>query len=248
MARLDKKVAIVTGAGSGIGRATAVRFAAEGATVVVADVTGAEQETASSIGEGAIAVHTDVSNAADVKAMVETARERFGRLDIIFNNAGIEGLQGPTAECTEENFDRVIAVNLRGVFLGMKYAIPLMLEGGGGSIINTASVAGLVGFPGIPAYCASKGGVIQLTKTAALEYATSGIRVNAICPGIIHTPMVDRLIGDRPRMEAALNASEPVGRMGSPEEIASAAVYLASDESTFVTGTTVTVDGGYIAR
>lgn len=248
MARLDTKVAIVTGAGSGIGRATAVRFAAEGATVVIADVTGAEQETASAIGEGAIAIHTDVSNAAEVKAMVETARERFGRLDIIFNNAGIEGLQGPTAECTEENFDRVIAVNLRGVFLGMKYAIPLMLEGGGGSIINTASVAGLVGFPGIPAYCASKGGVIQLTKTAALEYATSGIRVNAICPGIIHTPMVDRLIGDRPRMEAALNASEPVGRMGSPEEIASAAVYLASDESAFVTGTTITVDGGYMAR
>lgn len=248
MGRIEGKVAIITGAGSGIGRATAVLFAAEGAKVIVADVTGAEDETANAIGAEAVAVHADVSISSDVRSMVEVARSRFGRLDVIFNNAGIEGAQAPTAECTEENFDRVISVNLRGVFLGMKHAIPLMLEGGGGSIVNNASVAGLVGFRGIPAYCASKGGVVQLTRTAALEYATQRIRVNAICPGVIWTPMVEGFTAGNAEVEAAFRATEPVARFGTPEEVAAMALYLASDESSFVTGAALPVDGGFVAQ
>ncbi len=248
MGRLENKVAVITGAGSGIGRATAIRFAVEGARVVVADVTGAEAETAKEIGANALAFHADVSRADDVRAMIAAARTAFGRLDVLFNNAGIEGAQAPTADCSEENFDHVIAVNLRGVFLGMKYAIPAMLENGGGSIINNASVAGVVGFPGIPAYCASKGGVIQLSKTAALEYATQGIRVNAICPGVIWTPMVARLTAGSAEAEALFRATEPVDRFGTPEEVASLALYLASDESSFITGAALPVDGGFLAR
>ena len=247
MGRLENKIAIVTGAGSGIGRATALRFAAEGAKVIVADVTGAEDETAKIIGASAVAIHADVSKSSNVRAMIDAARTRFSRLDVIFNIAGIEGEQASTADCSEENFDRVISVNLRGVFLGMKYAIPLMIERGRGSIINNASVAGLVGFPGLPAYCASKGGVIQLTKTAALEYAMQSIRVNAICPGVIWTPMVQRLAVSA-EAEAAFREMEPVGRFGTPDDIASMALFLASDESSFVTGAALPVDGGFIAR
>lgn len=248
MGRIDGKVAIVTGAGSGIGRATAALLAREGARVVVADVTGAEQETASTIGEGAFAVHADVSKAADVEAMVAAAVDQFGRLDILFNNAGIEGAQAPTAECTEDTFDRVISVNLKGVFLGMKFAIPAMIQSGGGSIINAASVAGLVGFPNIPAYCASKGGVIQLTKTAALEYATQNIRVNATCPGIISTPMVERFSGGTDAGREQMAALEPVKRMGTADEVAALVLFLASDESSFVTGAALPVDGGFVAQ
>jgi NAD(P)-dependent dehydrogenase (short-subunit alcohol dehydrogenase family) len=248
MGRLEAKVAIVTGAGSGIGRATALRFAGEGAKLIVADVTGAENDTAKTIGANAVAVHADVSKSADVRALIDAARSRFGRLDVIFNNAGIEGTQAPTADYSEENFDRVISINLRGVFLGIKYAIPLMLESGGGSIINTASVAGLVGFPGLSAYCASKGGVVQLTKTAALEYAAQNIRVNAICPGVIWTPMVQRLTGDDEDAKAAFVAMEPVNRLGTPEDIAAMALYLASDEAAFVTGAALPIDGGFVAR
>lgn len=248
MGRIEGKVAIITGAGSGIGRATAIRFAAEGAKVIVTDITGAEDETATSIGADAVAVHGDVSISSDVRSMIEVARSRFGRLDVIFNNAGIEGAQAPTAECSEENFDRVISVNLRGVFLGMKHALPLMIESGGGSIINNASVAGLVGFRGIPAYCASKGGVIQLTKTAALEYATQHIRVNAICPGVIWTPMVQRFTAGSAEAEAAFRATEPVERFGTAEEVAALALFLASDEASFVTGAAMAVDGGFTAQ
>jgi NAD(P)-dependent dehydrogenase (short-subunit alcohol dehydrogenase family) len=190
----------------------------------------------------------DVSSAEDVQRMVAEAVKRFSGLDILFNNAGIEGDQALSADCTIENFDRVIAVNLKGVFLGTKYAIPEMLKRGGGSIINTASIAGLVGFPNIPAYCASKGGVVQLTKVTALEYATQGIRVNAICPGVIWTPMVERFTSVDSGARAAFEAAEPVGRFGTSEEVAQMALYLASDDSKFCTGAPFIIDGGWVAR
>ncbi len=252
MSRLAGKVAIVTGAASGIGRATALLFAAEGAKVVAADVDKARGDTVvqeiASAGGDAVFVRVDISSPEQVEALVRTAVETYGKLDVIFNNAGIEGQQGSTADCTVENFDRVISINLKGVFLGMKYAIPAMLRNGGGSIINTASVAGLVGFVNIPAYCASKGGVLQLTKTAALEYGKQGIRVNAICPGVIATPMIERFTetaGEAGRQ--AMEAMEPIGRMGKPEEIAQMALFLASDESAFCTGAPFIVDGGFVA-
>ncbi len=250
--RLEDKVALVTGGGSGIGRATALVFAREGAKVVVADVlTEGGEETVQRIKEAggkAIFVKTDVSKAAEVVALVDSAVSTYGRLDYAFNNAGIEGNMAPTADCTEENWDRVIDINLKGVWLCMKYEIPEMLKRGGGAIVNTASVAGLIGFQGSPAYCASKGGVIQLTKVAALEYATRGIRVNAVCPGIIRTPMVERATGGKPELEVQFTALEPVGRMGAPEEVAEAVVWLCSDAASFVTGHPMVVDGGFVAQ
>ena len=251
MGKLDGKVAIVTGAASGIGRATALLFAEEGAKVVVADWHEDDgRRVADEIAGGggaATFVRVDVSQPEDVQAMVRAAVDTYGRLDVLFNNAGVEGEQAPTAECTLENWDRVIAVNLKGVFLGMKYGIAAMLRSGGGSIINNASVAGLVGFASIPAYSASKGGVIQLTKTAALEYAKQGVRVNAICPGVIWTPMVERFIGGREETRGALEALEPVGRFGQPEEVARLALFLACDDSSFCTGAPFVVDGGFVA-
>ncbi len=250
--KLEGKVALVTGGGSGIGRATALVFAREGAKVVVADVlTEGGEETVQRIKEAggkAIFVKTDVSKAAEVMALVDSAVSTYGKLDCAFNNAGIEGNMAPTADCTEENWDRVIAINLKGVWLCMKYEIPEMLRQGSGAIVNTASVAGFVGFQGLPAYCASKGGIIQLTRAAALEYATRGIRVNAVCPGVIRTPMVDRITGGKPDAEAQFTALEPIGRMGAPEEVAEAVVWLCSDAASFVTGHPMVVDGGFIAQ
>jgi NAD(P)-dependent dehydrogenase (short-subunit alcohol dehydrogenase family) len=249
--RLSGKVAIVTGAASGIGRATALLFAAEGAKVVAADLDAEKgQRLAEEVlgrGGDCAFLQVDVSSPEDVQRMVTRAVETYGHLDIIFNNAGVEGEQAPTADCSLQNWDRVISINLQGVFLGMKYAIPEMLKNGGGVIINNASVAGIVGFQGIPAYCASKGGVIQLTKTAALEYAKQGIRVNAICPGVIRTPMVERFLGNNEQAEKTFEALEPVGRFGRPEEVAQLALFLASDDSSFCTGAPFVVDGGLVA-
>jgi NAD(P)-dependent dehydrogenase (short-subunit alcohol dehydrogenase family) len=249
---MDGRVALVTGGSLGIGRATALAFASAGARVVVADVADAEgEETARMIrdaGGEAIYVHADVANADDVEAMVRRAVEEFGRLDFAFNNAGIEGEQAPTAECTVENWDRVLGINLRGAWLCMKAEIPEMLRQGGGAIVNCASVAGVVGFEGIPAYTASKHGLLGLTKTAALEYATRGIRVNAVCPGVIDTAMIERFTGGSEEAAAQMAALEPVGRMGRSEEIADAVVWLCSDGASFVTGHPLVVDGGMVAR
>lgn len=249
---LEGKIALVTGAGSGIGRAAALAFAREGAKVVVADIVAdGGKETLRLIEEGGgkgFFIEGDVSSSTDVQTIVQAAVETYGRLDCAFNNAGIEGAQAPTAECTEENWDRVLTINLKGAWLCMKHEIPIMLEQGGGAIVNTASVAGLVGFPNISAYNASKGGVIQLTKTAALEYAKDGIRVNAVCPGVIRTPMIERFFGESPEAEAQFVAMEPVGRMGLPEEIAEAVIWLCSDAASFVTGHAMVVDGGLVAQ
>jgi len=253
MAELLKgKIALVTGGGSGIGRASSLMFAREGAKVVVADVVvDGGEETIGMIkkaGGEAIFVKVDVSKAAEVEAMVNKAVEAYGRLDCTFNNAGIEGAMASTVEYTEEDWDRVININLKGVWLCMKYEIAQMLKQGGGAIVNTASVLGLVGMAELPAYVASKHGVAGLTKTAALEYAKSGIRVNAVCPGVIDTPMVGRGLALRPELEPQFVAAEPVGRMGKPEEIAEAVVWLCSEAASFVTGHAMVVDGGMVAQ
>lgn len=242
--KLDSKVAVVTGAGSGIGVAIAEALHREGAQVVVADVSGHQEDTAKRLGDGCVAVHADVSRGEDVRSMLETARSNFGRLDILCNNAGIEGELVPLGDSTEENYDRVMGTNARGVFLGMRYAIPIMVAAGGGSIINTASIAGSVAFPTMSAYCASKGAIVMLTKTAAVEYGSTGVRINAVCPGVTQTAMVDRL--PEPLIEGA-KALIPMGRNGGPEEMATAAAFLASDDASYITGTTITVDGGYTA-
>ena len=242
------KVAIVTGGSFGIGRAAAVAFAKRGATVVVADLLeDKENETINLIkseGSDALFIKCDVSIGTDVKKMVEKTIEQFGRLDYAFNNAGIEGHTAITHECTEENFDKTISVNLRGVWLCMKNEIPHILKNKG-AIVNCASVAGLNGFVGLPAYVATKHGVIGLTRTAALEYAQQGIRVNAVCPGVIHTSMIDRITGKDKEAEKQFTAMEPIGRMGNPEEVAEAVVWLCSDAASFVTGIAMPVDGGF---
>ncbi len=244
------KVVIVTGGASGIGRAAAIAFAKKGAKVAVADWTE-NQETVELItasGGEAIFIKCDVSKADDVKAMVEKTVATFGRLDYAFNNAGIEGAAAPSKDCTEENWDKTIGVNLKGIWLCMKYEIPEILKQGKGAIVNCASVAGLVGFGGVPAYVASKHGVVGLTKTAALECAQLGIRVNAVCPGVIQTPMIDRLTGTNKEAIDQFTKLEPVGRFGQPEEIANAVVWLCSDKASFVTGHAMAVDGGFVAQ
>ena len=251
MGKLEGRAAIVTGAASGIGRVTAMLLAEEGAAVVVTDRDEAHgQDTVREIlrrGGTAFFMRTNVCKADDVGAMVRTAVDRYGRLDVLFNNAGINGEPAPTAECTLENWERVIRVNLKGVFLGMKYAIPEMLKNGRGSIINNASVMGMVGLANAPAYCTSKGGVIQLTKAMALEYAQQGIRVNAICPGLIWTEGMKRFVAPDEEIRERLQESEPMGRFGTPEEIARMVLFLASDDSSFCTGGTYLVDGGFVA-
>lgn len=245
---LAGKAAFVTGAANGIGRATALAFAREGASVVVADVSEqGNQETARMIeqaGGRALAVRCDVARAEDVKAALDRAVGAFGRLDLAFNNAGVEQPLTAAADLTEQAWDRIAAINLRGVFLCMRHEIPLMLRQGGGAIVNTSSGAGVKGFAGQAAYCAAKHGVIGLTRAAALDYAKANIRINAVCPGIIETPMMDRFSGGTPEGRARVIAQEPVGRMGRPEEIAAAVVWLCSDAAAFVTGHAMVIDGG----
>ena len=250
--QLTGKSALVTGGGSGIGRAAALAFAREGARVVVADVgvTGGE-ETVGMIKEAggeAMFVHADVSQAAVVESMITTAVDAYGSLDCSFNNAGIEGMFAATSEYPEDNWAQVMSINLKGVWLCLKYEVAQMLKQGGGAIVNTASVAGLVGAGLMSAYVASKHGVVGLTKTAALEYAKSGIRVNAVCPGAISTPMMERGIAMRPEFGEMALAAEPVGRMGQPEEVAEVVVWLCSEAASFVTGHAMTVDGGLVAQ
>lgn len=253
MGDLDGKVVIVTGAAGGIGRAAVLAFAQAGARVVAADLDEAGAmavaQQARDAGAQALAVAVDVTRSASVQAMVAAAVAQFGRLDAAFNNAGVE-LEGvATAEADEDVFDRTIAVNLRGVFLCMKHQIAQMLaQGGGGAIVNTASVAGLVGAATMPAYAASKHGVVGLTKSAALEYARRGIRVNAVCPGVVRTAMTERAIAQRPEREAFIAGLHPMGRIAEPAEIAATALWLCSPAASFVTGQALAVDGGMVAR
>lgn len=242
------KVAFVTGAANGIGRATALAFAREGASVVVADVSAqGNQETARLIEEGGgrvLAIKCDVTQVEDVKSATFKGVEAFGRLDFAFNNAGIEQPMMAAADLTVQEWDRMVAVNLRGVFLCMKYEIPFMLKQGGGVIVNTSSGAGVKGFAGQAAYTAAKHGVIGLTRAAALDYAPSKLRVNAVCPGIIDTPMMQRFSGGTQEGRERVIAQEPIGRMGKPEEIAAAVVWLCSDAAPFVVGHALVIDGG----
>jgi NAD(P)-dependent dehydrogenase (short-subunit alcohol dehydrogenase family) len=245
----EGKVAFVTGAASGIGRAAALAFARDGASVVVADVMEeSNQETARLIeerGGRALAVRCDVKRAEDVKAALDRAASVFGRLDAAFNNAGVEPRKlVPTAEVEEEEWDRILDIDLRGVFLCMKYEILLLLSHGGGAIVNTSSGAGVIGIRGNPAYTAAKHGVIGLTRAAALDYAAKNIRVNAVCPGYIDTPMMGRFTGGTAEGRARVIAEEPIARMGTPEEIAEAVVWLCSDASSFMVGHAMVVDGG----
>lgn len=252
MGLVEGKVALVTGAGSGIGRASAQVFAREGAKVVVADIVeDGARETVKMIhnsGGEATFVKCDVSKAADVKAMVKAAVDTYGTLNCAHNNAGIEGSMVPLVEYPEEVWDRLLGINLKGEFLCMQFEIPEMLKAGGGAIVNTASIAGLIGFSGLGAYTASKFGVNGITKVAALDYAKSGIRVNSVCPGVIQTPMIERLVAEQPSVEAQFTQGTPMGRLGKPEEIAEAVVWLCSDRASFVTGHNMVVDGAFSAQ
>lgn len=247
----ENKVVLVTGGGGGIGRASALAFASAGARVAVTDRdTAAGQETVQQVralGAQALFVQADVCQAPEVESMVAQVVAHFGRLDCAFNNAGIEEEHLRLADCAEETFDRIMAVNVKGVWLCMKYQLTQMLAQGGGSIVNTASVAGLVGAPKMAAYSASKHAVIGLTKSAAAEYGRKNIRVNAVCPGVIRTVMYERAVQADPKLGSSVALLHPVGRIGEAQEVAAVVVWLSSDAASFVTGHAHTVDGGLTA-
>lgn len=244
--KLDGKTALISGAGSGIGRATALLFAREGASVAVADFApkggGETVEMIRGAGGRSIFIQADVSKASDVRAMINTTVEEYRRIDVLFNNAGIQGPVAPTAGLTEADWDLVLNTNLKSVFLASKYAIPTMLDHGGGVIISTSSAVGLNGRAGIAAYCVSKGGIILLTKSMAAEYAAQNIRVNCICPGVIDTPM------GAPSIEAIDISYVPQGKPGTPDDVARAALFLACDDSAYITGTAIIIDGGWTSQ
>jgi NAD(P)-dependent dehydrogenase (short-subunit alcohol dehydrogenase family) len=248
MGRLEGKVAVITGAASGMGKAMAELFVAEGAKVVCADRSGKQDEVAASLGAAAIAVQADVTVGADVRKMIAAAEERFGKLDVLCNNAGYGGGLKPLAEFDEDHYDKVVATNMKGVFLGMKYGIPAILRSGGGAIVNTASASGLGGWRGHGVYGAAKAAVIQMTKSAALDYAEQGIRVNAICPGMTWTGLVPASVNNpTPPPGAATPYDIPMARWGLAGELAAAALFLASDEASYITGVALPVDGGFVA-
>ena len=243
------RVALVTGGSFGIGAATALAFAREGAQVVIADI-NSNPDTLRQLQEispSSSFIHCDVSQASEVERLIDQIGSSYGRLDFAFNNAGIEGDNGTVDQCTESNWDRVLAVNLKSVYLCMHAEIALMLKQGSGAIVNCASVAGLMGFANLPAYVASKHGVVGLTRAAALENASRNIRINAVCPGVIRTQMVERVIHGDPELEKAYTAMEPIGRMGRAEEVADAVLWLCSDGASFMHGAAVPVDGGMTA-
>jgi len=246
---MQDKVALVTGGGSGLGRASALAFAAAGADVVVADIdTDGGAETLGLIERPAEFLPVDVTQPDQVATMVERTIERFGRLDCAVNNAGMTGPGAPTADYSLADWERTLSLNLTSVFLCLKSEIPAMVANGGGAIVNIASGAGLVGFAGLPAYVASKHGVVGLTRAAALEYVTAGVRINAVCPGSTRTPMLEGFMGGDENIERMMTRSVPMGRLGRPEEIAEAVVWLCSDAASFVVGHALAVDGGSVMR
>jgi len=250
--RLAGKIALVTGGGGGIGSVTSHAYAREGAKVAVVDIDGAAaRKVADAIvaaGGEAVGIAVDVSNSGQVEAMVEQVVARFGRLDVAFNNAGIDIEHEPLAMATEKTFDRLMSVNVKGIFLCMKYEILQMLKQGAGAIVNTSSIGGLIGAPRQPIYGTTKHAVLGMTKAAAVEYGRKGIRINAVCPGIIRTEMTERAIARDPRRKTYIEQAHPIGRMGEAEDIANAVIFLSSDDAAFVIGHSLAVDGGFTAR